>query len=115
MKTLMVALLAFFALTLAATAAAPSRDCLSQVQAAKVSHLGTGRSVRGAVGSRVARRISRSSRLPVLVRSHGLLAQHYQERSESRPRRWSGAVPTWRRWGSTCPQASPSSGKSRAG
>jgi len=36
MKTLMVALLAFFALTLAATAAAPSRDCLSQVQAAKV-------------------------------------------------------------------------------
>jgi hypothetical protein len=35
MKTLMVALLAFFAPTLAA-AAAPSRDCLSQVQAAKV-------------------------------------------------------------------------------
>lgn len=34
MKTLMVALLAFFAPTLAA--AAPSRDCLSQVQAAKV-------------------------------------------------------------------------------
>ena len=35
MKTLMVALLAFFALTLTA-AAAPSRDCLSQAQAAKV-------------------------------------------------------------------------------
>jgi hypothetical protein len=35
MKTLMVALLAFFALTLVA-AAAPSRDCLSQAQAAKV-------------------------------------------------------------------------------
>jgi hypothetical protein len=35
MKTLMVALLAFFALTLEATAA-PSRDCLSQAQAAKV-------------------------------------------------------------------------------
>ena len=35
MKTLMVALLAFFAPTLGA-AAAPSRDCLSQVQAAKV-------------------------------------------------------------------------------
>jgi hypothetical protein len=35
MKTLMVALLAFFALTLVA-AASPSRDCLSQAQAAKV-------------------------------------------------------------------------------
>jgi hypothetical protein len=35
MKTLMVALLAFFALTSVA-AAAPSRDCLSQAQAAKV-------------------------------------------------------------------------------
>jgi hypothetical protein len=35
MKTLIVALLAFFALTLVA-AAAPSRDCLSQAQAAKV-------------------------------------------------------------------------------
>src|SRR3954462_332488 len=35
MKTLMVALLAFFALTLLA-AASPSRDSLSQVQAAKV-------------------------------------------------------------------------------
>jgi hypothetical protein len=34
MKTLMVALLAFFALT--SVAAAPSRDCLSQAQAAKV-------------------------------------------------------------------------------
>jgi hypothetical protein len=35
MKTLMVMLLAFFALTLVA-AAAPNRDCLSQAQAAKV-------------------------------------------------------------------------------
>jgi hypothetical protein len=35
MKTLMVALLAFFALTSVA-AAAPSRDCLSQAQAAKM-------------------------------------------------------------------------------
>jgi hypothetical protein len=35
MKTLMVALLAFFALT-SVVAAAPSRDCLSQAQAAKV-------------------------------------------------------------------------------
>jgi hypothetical protein len=35
METLMVALLAFFALTLVA-AAAPGRDCLSQAQAAKV-------------------------------------------------------------------------------
>jgi hypothetical protein len=33
MKTLMVTLLAFFALTVVA-AAAPSRDCLSQAQAA---------------------------------------------------------------------------------
>ena len=97
MKTLMVALLAFFALTLVA-AAAPSRDCLSQAQAAKV-YPGKYLKYReiGAVRCWFAGRTpSRCSRLPVLVQSRVVLARHHQERSECRPRRWSGAGPVSR-------------------
>jgi hypothetical protein len=100
MKTLMVALLAFFAPTLAA-AAAPSRDCLSQVQAAKVY---PGKSLKyrqigsvrcwfaGRTPDKSEFKIARASAEPRATRTTPSGMQRVQ----------AAPVPTWRRWGSTC-------------